>query len=138
MAFDDVEKLRSLMLQFRYEISQANYFASGGQSVWCPPVNLLKSDDKIVVCMDVPGVKKNDIRIKAENRRLLISGVRRFPEPEEKTSNIWNVLAMEIDYGEFERVINLPEKIIPEAVKAEYNNGVLWITMPLARGKTGD
>ncbi|MGC8743950.1 MAG: Hsp20/alpha crystallin family protein [Verrucomicrobiia bacterium] len=138
MAFDDIEKLRSLMLQFRYEISHANYYASGGQSVWCPPVNLLKSDDKIVVCMDVPGVEKNDIRIKAEERRLLISGVRKFPEPKEKTSNSWSVLAMEIDYGEFERVINLPEKINPEYVKAEYNNGVLWITMPLARVETED
>lgn len=133
MGLDELEKLHSQLRRIHYEITQTSFYSYGGASMWRPPINVLKSEDKLIVCMDIPGVEKSNISVKAEDRRLLISGWRKFPEPKETPPpDGWNILAMEVDYGAFERVIELPEKINPEKVKAEYIDGVLWVTMPLA------
>ncbi|MGC8828833.1 MAG: Hsp20/alpha crystallin family protein [Verrucomicrobiia bacterium] len=133
MRSGEFDKFRERFQRIKFEMKQNCFYAYSDALVWEPPLNLLKGDDRLVICMDIPGVEKNNIRIKAEERRVLVSGFRKFPEPKEGAPvDGWNVLAMEIDSGTFGRIIELPEKINPEAVKAEYRDGVLWITMPLA------
>ena len=71
------------------------------------------------------------ISVRAEPRRLLISGVRPPPEPACDQPQPVQVLAMEIDYGPFERVLNLPAEVDAARVNAEHRDGLLWISLPL-------
>lgn len=132
MASNDVEKIHAQLLRLQYEMRKTYFCATTGVSLWQPPVNLLKGGENLVVCMDISGLNKNEIRVRAENRRLLISGFRKFPEPKElMPEEGWTIYSMEIDHGHFERIIDLPEEIEPEKVKAEYRDGMLWVIMPI-------
>lgn len=134
MATNESEKIHTQLQRLRYKIHQSFYCAIGGVPLWQPPINLLKGGGKLILCMDISGVNKNEISVRAENKRLLISGFRKFPEPKDiSLEKEWGVYLMEIDYGYFERVIELPEEIEPEYVKAEYRDGVLWVIMPLVK-----
>lgn len=102
----------------------------GGNAQWRPAVNAFKLSDRFLVCVDLAGMEKPAISVRAEPRRVLISGMRPAPEPRD-TAEPPQALAMEIDYGPFERAIELPDEIEPEHVTATYRDGLLWIDMPL-------
>lgn len=134
MASNELEKIHAQLKRLQYEIHSTFFCATAGVTLWHPPINLLKGAGKLVVCMDISGVNKEELSVRAENKRLLISGFRRFPEPKDLLSEEgWGIYTMEIDYGRFERIIDLPEEIEPEKVKAEYRDGMLWVIMPLAK-----
>jgi HSP20 family protein len=75
-------------------------------------------------------MKKDEIQILVERRRLTLRGVRPSLEPAENCTGMV-VLAMEIDHGPFERILELSVEVDPDRVVAEYRQGVLWIQMPL-------
>jgi HSP20 family protein len=134
MASNELEKLYTQLKRLQYEIHSTVFCATTGATLWHPPVNLLKGAGKLVVCMDISGIKREELSVRAENKRLLIRGFRRFPEPKDiLPEEGWGIYAMEIDYGQFERIIDLPEEIEPENVKAEYRDGMLWVIMPIAK-----
>jgi HSP20 family protein len=81
--------------------------------------------------VELAGVEKEAIHVQAESRRLTISGTRALPEPSCDEPPAMNVLALEIDHGPFERVLELPADVDPGRVTAEHRNGLLWIKLPL-------
>lgn len=105
--------------------------AFGGNARWRPALNAFRLRDRFLLCLDLAGVERRDISVRAEPRRLIISGTRPAPEPGHEPGEPPQALAMEIDYGPFERVIELPEEIEPEHVTATYRDGLLWVEMPL-------
>jgi HSP20 family molecular chaperone IbpA len=64
---------------------------------------------------------------------LSIRGVRDVPEPSGKDDRTVQMIAMEIDYGSFEREVHLPDVIDIKKVRAEQRNGFLWIYLPLKK-----
>ena len=98
---------------------------------WCPAINVYRCHDGIILCMDLAGVNKSDVRVSVESRRVLIRGQRQPPEPGEAAGPPLPVLALEIDYGPFEREVVLPLDVDPERVEAEQRRGLLWISLPL-------
>jgi len=76
----------------------------------------------------LPGVEPKDVQVQARGNLLTIHGERKF------TRNIKEVelFEQEVAYGVFERTITLPEGVVPEKLTAEYANGVLEITAPIA------
>jgi len=80
----------------------------------------------LIVKADVPDMDMKDIDVRMENGTLTIRGERKFEA--KKAEGGWH--RVERAYGTFERAFALPETVNPEAVKADYKNGVLTVTLP--------
>src|SRR3954462_13866465 len=110
-----------------YQFTKIHFTQSHGAQTWAPPVNAYKCEHGFAICVDIAGVKKEEINLKVEPRRIQLGGVRETPEPKGKGEEPIQIVAMEIDSGIFSREISLPTDVEPEAVRAEYKEGFLWI-----------
>src|SRR5271155_1161586 len=90
-----------------------------------PPVDVYETDHDILVKMEVPGIDQKDMDIRLENNVLTVKGERKL-EKEEKEENFQRV---ERRYGAFTRSFTLPNTVDTESVKADYEHGVLKITL---------
>lgn len=90
---------------------------------WKPLTDVYELEDEIIVKVEVPGVEKKDISITVEGKKLVIRGAR--PYPDQKPGIIYN--QMEINYGDFERTIILPEVHEADHINAELKDGFLCI-----------
>jgi HSP20 family protein len=93
---------------------------------WAPPVDIFETENELVLKADVPAVKLEDIDIQLENGTLTLKGERRF----EKDENNKGFHRIERSYGSFVRYFTLPETVDAEHVRAQYDNGVLTVTLP--------
>lgn len=103
---------------------------------WVPAVNIYQVGRLIHICLDLAGIQRDKIDVRIEPGRLTVSGVRQAPEPggpsaEAGSGGRMKILTMEIDYGAFQRVIQVPTNVDLDKVHSEYRDGVLWITLPL-------
>jgi HSP20 family protein len=92
-------------------------------SAFVPPVDVYEDEHKIVLKLEVPGLKDEDLDIQVEKNVLTVRGERKF-EKEEKEENFHRI---ERRYGTFFRSFSLPNTVNTENVKADYNAGVLRI-----------
>lgn len=93
---------------------------------WSPSVDILETQNELVVKADLPEVKLEDIQIHLENGVLSLKGERKFEHKEEKAG----YHRLERGYGAFARNFALPETVDAEKVNAAYKDGVLTITLP--------
>ncbi|AKI97320.1 Hsp20/alpha crystallin family protein [Kosmotoga pacifica] len=91
-----------------------------------PEVDIYETDDSIVIEMDVPGIKKNDLKIKLEDGILTISGEKKYEKKEKSKS----YHLIERGFGSFSRSFRVPDTIDHTKIKANYDNGVLKIELP--------
>jgi HSP20 family protein len=100
--------------------------------VWQPAINAYRCEDCIRVCLELAGVGRADIELAVEPYRITVRGIREVPEPaDKKEAGGPRVLVMEIDYGTFERTIEFQQEIDVQKARAEHENGLLWIHLPL-------
>jgi len=97
---------------------------------WTPPINAFRCKEGILVCIDLAGVDRSQFEIHLEPRRIMIRGYRATPEPDRRKHQSLRVLAMEIDYGMFQREMSLPLEIDAEQTIVEPHDGLFWITLP--------
>jgi HSP20 family protein len=106
-----------------------NRQADGGETMstaaFVPPVDIYEDEHNIVLKLEVPGVKENELDIQLENNVLTVRGERKF-EKEEKEENFHRV---ERRYGSFYRSFTIPNTVNSENVKASYDAGVLRIEL---------
>ena len=95
-------------------------------SAWAPAVDVYETEYELVVKADLPEADPKDLDIRVENNILTISGERKF----EKKVNEENYLRVERSYGSFARSFTLANTVNPEAIKADYQNGVLTLSIP--------
>ena len=95
-------------------------------TTWAPAVDIYETEQELVVKADLPDVKPEELDIRVENNILTIRGERKF----EKKVNEDNYLRVERAYGAFSRSFSLANTVNTEAIKAEYKNGVLTLTIP--------
>lgn len=95
---------------------------------WMPPVDLWEENDKLVLEMELPGLKKDDVEISLENNVLTIKGERKF-EKEEKKENFHKI---ERSYGKFSRSFSLPTTVKPDGIDASLKDGILIVSLPFA------
>jgi HSP20 family protein len=93
---------------------------------WSPAVDIVETEDALVLKADLPDVKLEDIDVRVENETLTIKGERKF-EKEEKIKGYHRI---ERSYGAFMRSFTVPASLEAEKVSAEYKNGVLTVTLP--------
>ena len=93
---------------------------------WTPNVDVIETQNEIVVKADLPGVEEKDIDIKLENGTLTLKGERKF-EKEDKEKGYHRI---ERGYGSFVRCFSVPSSVDPEKVNASYKAGVLSVTLP--------
>lgn len=94
-------------------------------AAFVPPVDIYEDQHKIVLKLEVPGMKESDLDIQLENNLLTVKGERKF-ENEEKEENFHRI---ERRYGSFYRSFTIPNTVNPESVKANYDAGVLRVEL---------
>jgi len=90
-----------------------------------PPVDVYEDEHKIVLKLEVPGIKQDDLDVRIENNALTVRGERKF-EKEEKEENFHRI---ERRYGTFFRAFTLPTTVNTESVKANYDSGILKLEL---------
>ena len=95
-------------------------------TAWAPAVDIYETEHELVVKADLPEVDPKDLDIRVENNILTIRGERKF----EKKVNDDNYLRVERAYGSFARSFTLANTVNLDAIKADYQNGVLTLTIP--------
>jgi HSP20 family protein len=95
-------------------------------TTWAPPVDIFETEQELVVKADLPDIKPEELDIRVENNILTIRGERKFEKKVEEK----NYLRVERSYGSFSRSFSLANTVKTEAIKAEYKNGVLTLTVP--------
>jgi HSP20 family protein len=93
-----------------------------------PLMNVYDSKEEFVIVAELPGVKKEDIRLTVDNGMLTISGERKTHATPEKAEWLRN----EIQTGNFSRVIGLPRQVNASGISAELTNGILRVVLPKA------
>jgi len=128
------------------KVSSTVHFASRGSAVsgrhhgaasghWVPNTDVYETDTGLVVKVELPGMKSENLEITVEGTRLRISGSR----PDGCRPPNCTFLVMEISYGPFESVLQLPPGFDLNQAKATYVNGFLRIDVPVLKqlhGKT--
>ena len=92
---------------------------------FAPPVDIYEDEHSITLKMEVPGIDEKDIDVRIENTTLTVHGERKL-EKEEKEENFRRV---ERQYGSFTRSFTLPSSVDPGQVDANYDRGVLKISL---------
>ena len=97
-------------------------------AVWMPLTDVAEDKDNYYLKADLPGIKKEDVKISYSKGSLSISGER----SQEKESKDKKFHRIERSYGKYYRSFNLPEQIKEDKIKAEFKDGQLNVTIPKA------
>ena len=93
---------------------------------WSPSVDISETDDAYLIKGEIPGVKKEDVKVSVQDGMLTIQGERKM-EKEEKNKKFHRV---ECSYGNFVRSFRLPDDADENKVKAEFKDGMLNVSLP--------
>jgi HSP20 family protein len=104
------------------EMTRTSHLLSG----WTPVLDLYEDKDNLLVKVELPGMKREDIDVSLHDASLSISGERKGEEKHQDA----DVYRAERFFGRFQRTVTLPTPVAAEKVKAQYKDGVLTITLP--------
>jgi len=93
---------------------------------WAPAVDIYEGEHELVVKADLPDIRPEELDIRVENNILTIRGERKF----EKKVDEKNYLRVERAYGSFARSFALANTVNTDAIKADYKDGVLTLSVP--------
>jgi len=93
-----------------------------------PAIDMYQTEDEVVVKASLPGMKADDVQISITGETLSIKG--EFKEKAETKEKAYHL--REQRYGSFERTLGLPAEVVADKAKAEFEDGILTITLPKA------
>lgn len=100
-------------------------FKGNETKAFAPAVDILNREDHVELNVELPGLKKEDIKVNIEDRVLTISGEHRMDNEEKKEA----YYRRERRYGSFKRSFSLSEDILTDEVSAEYKDGILKVSL---------
>ncbi len=101
--------------------------SQGQELTWIPAVEIRQNDNNLVISAELPGLTEKDVKVEATPEGLVIQGERK----QEYTGEEGGIRRSERVYGQFYRLIPLPEGANVENAQANFENGVLQITIPV-------
>jgi HSP20 family protein len=93
---------------------------------WAPPVDILETENDLILKADLPDVDMKDVQIELEQGTLTVKGERKFDKKEDGAG----YHRIERSYGAFMRCFSIPDTVDADKVKADYKSGVLTVTLP--------
>jgi HSP20 family protein len=115
-------RMNSLFQDFSRNSGENELVTAAG---FVPPVDIYEDEHKLVLKLEIPGVRQEDLDVRMENTTLSVKGERSF-ESEGKEENFHRV---ERRYGSFYRAFTVPNTVDPQSIKAEYDAGVLRLEL---------
>jgi HSP20 family protein len=101
-------------------------FPEEREGYWAPIIDIEEDKDNIIVKVEIPGMKKDDMKVAVHGKILSVSGERKQEsEVRDKTYH-----RIERAYGKFSRTITLPSEVDADKIKASYKDGLLRINLP--------
>jgi HSP20 family protein len=107
----------------QYQISDG---ATYDERAFTPVTDLIETDESYLLSVDLPGIKKEDIKIEVVENTIVISGERQV---QKRTENE-KFQHSEKNYGYFKRSFSLPKSVDANAIQALHQDGVLEVTLP--------
>jgi HSP20 family protein len=126
--WDPFRDLTALQTEVNRLFSRAGGGDVSERQSWTPAVDVVETDEAIVLKAELAGMDPTDINIEVQDNVLTVSGERRFEE-EVKEDKFYRI---ERRYGSFSRSLTLPPTADEGKVEAKYENGLLQITVPKA------
>lgn len=123
----DIEQLHDEIQELIDDLWHLPRFV-GGRRGFRPQVDSIRSEDppELRILVELPGVDPKSIQVVAADNMLLLAGERRRPAVSGRYQQL------EIEYGPFQRRIQLDEPVDPAAASARYENGMLTVVLPIA------
>ncbi len=129
--YDPFGELRSLQNEMNCLFSSSFLRGEGSEGdqimrgAWNPSVDIFENQNQVVLEAELPGMKSEDVEISIENNVLTLRGERSFEKKDESD----NFHRVERSYGSFTRSFTLPPTVSSEDATAEFQNGVLRLTL---------
>jgi HSP20 family protein len=93
-----------------------------------PAIDMYQTDEELVVKASIPGYKAENVQISVTGDVLTLRG--EVKQEDEKKEKAWHI--REQRWGSFERSVALPTQVVADKAKAEFENGILIVTLPKA------
>jgi len=128
--YDPFRELRSLQDEMTRLFSGVATSGTGEEMTntgnWFPKVDIFENKDHLAIEAELPGMTQDDFDLSFENNVLTLKGERKF----EKKTDEGNYHRVERSYGTFTRSFTLPQTVTAEGARADFENGVLHISLP--------
>ncbi len=122
--FEPMKELETLTDQIQKYFEDLPLMFTGRHEGFTPRIDISEDDKHIYVEAEIPGVKKEDLKLTLEDNILTIEGEKKFEE-EKKEKNFFR---NERIFGTFKRAFTLPVEVNPDKINAKFDNGLLKIT----------
>jgi HSP20 family protein len=120
-----------LMREMSRGLDRSWLAGNGRQGVWSPAIECRRVNGELLVSAELPGLKKEDIKVQVLDENLVLEGERKIESKEEKEG----YFRSERSYGKFWRQIPLPEGAKTDNIKASMNEGILEVKIPIVETK---
>ena len=126
--YDPFREMRSLQDEINRLFTSSSARGDDNElmrGAWSPSVDIFENKNEIVLEAELPGMNADDVNISIENNVLTLHGERKFEKKDESD----NFHRVERSYGSFTRSFTLPPTVSSENANAEFENGVLRLTL---------
>ncbi len=123
---NDLWNLQSEVNELFQSFNRGSRSTNDRNVLWSPAVDICEDKEAVKLAVELPGLKKEEVKINVEDGVLTIRGERRFQD-EQRRDNYYRV---ERSYGAFSRSFTLPSTVETEKIHASMVNGVLEIMIP--------
>lgn len=123
---DDSESDLTLDSVHGHQVTQ-HWIIMRQSNVWRPPTDVFELADRLVVMVEISGMRDGEFNVSLQERRLVISGIRRRAVRDRMAFH-----QMEVRYGEFRTAVSLPWHVDRNRVTATYKDGFLRVELPRA------
>jgi len=121
----------AIMREFTEEMDKVFRGTEPALKAWTPTIDIHKLNGNLVVTVELPGLKKEEVKVTTTDTALIIEGERKLEHKEDQGG----YHRYERSYGNFYRAIPLPEGANAELTKAELTEGILKVTIPVPEAK---